>query len=97
MPSRVMATRRIFISRVSAFFVVAPAIVRASTIMPVKAVRYGVGGYGANSLLIPSMITKEILAILQDNLIAASKVNAQFEVRFLGMAREEHESFCHVG
>jgi hypothetical protein len=37
----------------------------------------------ANALLTPSLITKETLAILENNLVAASKVNRQFENQFV--------------
>ena len=36
-----------------------------------------------NALLTPSLITKETLAILQNNLVAAGKVNRQFENQFV--------------
>ena len=36
-----------------------------------------------NSLLTPSLITKETLAILENNLVAAGKVNRQFENQFV--------------
>ena len=36
-----------------------------------------------NSLLTPSIITKETLTILQNNLVAAGKVNRQFENQFV--------------
>ena len=35
-----------------------------------------------NSLLTPSIIAKETLAILENNLVAAGKVNRQFENQF---------------
>lgn len=37
----------------------------------------------ANSLLTPSIITKETLVILENNLVAAGKVNRQFENQFI--------------
>src|SRR5216683_1436792 len=37
----------------------------------------------ANSLLTPSIITKETLVILENNLVAAGKVNRQFENQFV--------------
>ena len=37
----------------------------------------------ANSLLTPSLITKETLVILTNNLVAAGKVNRQFENQFV--------------
>lgn len=37
----------------------------------------------ANSLLTPSLISKETLIILENNLVAASKVNRQFENQFV--------------
>lgn len=37
----------------------------------------------SNTLLTPSLITKETLAILENNLVAASKVNRQFENQFV--------------
>ena len=37
----------------------------------------------ANSLLTPSIITKETLTILENNLVAAGKVNRQFENQFM--------------
>src|SRR5216684_3925252 len=37
----------------------------------------------ANSLLTPSIITKETLVMLENNLVAAAKVNRQFENQFI--------------
>src|SRR5215469_15840445 len=37
----------------------------------------------SNALLTPSLITKETLAILENNLVAAGKVNRQFENQFV--------------
>ena len=39
----------------------------------------------SNSLLTPSIISKETLVILENNLVAASKVNRQFENQFVKM------------
>ena len=36
-----------------------------------------------NALLTPSLITKETLALLANNLVAANKVNRQFENQFI--------------
>ena len=37
----------------------------------------------SNALLTPSLITKETLPILVNNLVAANKVNRQFENQFV--------------
>lgn len=70
---------------------VAPAIVRASSLMKVSGIVIptteevmAIGGWGGGStLLTPAMITRESLRMLEHNLIMANRVNRSYEQQFI--------------
>ncbi len=69
--------------------IAAPAIVRAASLMPVRSWFWSgdVATEGVvvldELLLSPWLITRETLAILENNLIAASKIHRRFEDQFV--------------
>ena len=81
--------RRSFIGSILALGA-APAIVRASSLMPVRAMKpWELEGWevaydtvDGPSLLTPSIITRESLSILENNLLFANLVNRRFENYF---------------
>ena len=74
-------SRRGFLS----FLLAAPAIVRASSLMPVKLFELLEPEplWVSSGLLTPSIIARETLAILESNLIAAKRINPMFAHSFV--------------
>ncbi len=62
----------------------APAIVRAASLMPVSVWDLPDPLFEVPSgIFTPSMLSRETLVILENNLVAAMKINRQFQTQFL--------------
>src|SRR5690348_1017846 len=60
-----------------------PKPYRGNPVFPLLMQRGACARWPTNSLLTPSLITNETLMLLENNLVAAGKVNRQFENNFV--------------